>query len=65
MTLSLSSIRPLLLDKPDVVVGTPSRLLAHVRAGNLRLHAVQVIVIDEGDLVFSCGYEDDFKKLME
>jgi ATP-dependent RNA helicase DDX56/DBP9 len=57
--------RPLLSEKPDIVVGTPSRILAHVRAGNLELHAVKMIVIDEADLVFSFGYEQDFKKLLE
>lgn len=57
--------RPLLSEKPDIVVGTPSRVLAHVRGGNLELHAVQMIVIDEADLVFSFGYETDFKKLLE
>lgn len=31
----LSVLRPQLLEKPDVVVGTPSRILAHVKAGKL------------------------------
>nr|KAG5690428.1 hypothetical protein BaRGS_026475 [Batillaria attramentaria] len=62
---SLQSQRPLLVEKPDIVVGTPSRILAHLRAGNLELHAVQMVVIDEADLVFSFGYEKDIKKLIE
>ena len=52
-------------EKPDIVVGTPSRILAHVRGGNLELHTVQMVVIDEADLVFSFGYEQDMKKLIE
>ncbi|KAK7109234.1 probable ATP-dependent RNA helicase DDX56 [Littorina saxatilis] len=62
---SLDSQRPLLAEKPDIVVGTPSRILAHVRGSNLELHAVQMVVVDEADLVFSFGYEQDVKKLIE
>ncbi|XP_076461851.1 putative ATP-dependent RNA helicase DDX56 [Babylonia areolata] len=62
---SLQSQRPLLAEKPDIVVGTPSRILAHLRAGHLELHAVQMVVVDEADLVFSFGYETDIKKLLE
>ena len=63
--LSVCNLRPLLAEKPDIVVGTPSRILAHVRGGNLELHAVQMVVVDEADLVFSFGYEQDIKKLLE
>lgn len=33
----LSAQRPLLMEKPDIVIGTPSRLLAHLQAKNLTL----------------------------
>lgn len=55
----------MLVEKPDIVVGTPSRILAHVCAKNMTLHAVQMVVVDEADLVFSFGYENDIKKLIE
>ncbi|XP_025095256.1 probable ATP-dependent RNA helicase DDX56 [Pomacea canaliculata] len=64
-TASLESQRPMLVEKPDIVVGTPSRILAHVCAKNMTLHAVQMVVVDEADLVFSFGYENDIKKLIE
>ena len=57
--------RPLLSEKPDVVVSTPSRLLSHLRAGNLCLkNTLDMVVIDEADLVFSFGYESDLKAIM-
>ena len=57
--------RPLLMEKPDIVVGTPSRLLAHLKAQNLTLKdTLEVLVIDEADLVFSYGYENDLKSLL-
>lgn len=49
----------LLVTPPDVVVGTPSRVLGHVNAGHLDLsRSVKMLVIDEADLVFSYGYEE-------
>ncbi len=61
----LDAQKPLLLDQPDIVVGTPSRILAHCNAGNLQLKSsLELFVIDEGDLLFSFGYEDDAKALL-
>lgn len=57
--------RPLLLEKPDIVVSTPSRLLAHIRAENITLkQSLDMLVVDEADLVFSFGYEADVKELL-
>ena len=53
------------MEKPDIVVGTPSRILAHIHADNLQLKtSVEMLVIDEADMVFSFGYEDDVKQLL-
>ncbi|XP_068190270.1 probable ATP-dependent RNA helicase DDX56 [Antennarius striatus] len=61
----LSSQRPILMEKPDVVVGTPSRVLAHVAAQNLVLHSsLEMLVVDEADLLFSFGFEADLKNLL-
>lgn len=55
----------MLLDKPDIVIGTPSRVLAHVKAGNMDLkHSIEIVVVDEADLVFSYGYEADMKAVV-
>lgn len=61
----LSVQRPLLVEKPDIVVGTPARTLQHIKAGNLNLkESLEMLVIDEADLVFSFGYEAELKQLM-
>ncbi|XP_069369247.1 probable ATP-dependent RNA helicase DDX56 [Paralichthys olivaceus] len=61
----LSSQRPILMEKPDVVVGTPSRVLAHLSAQNLALHSsLEMLVVDEADLLFSFGFEADLKNLL-
>ncbi|XP_062340005.1 probable ATP-dependent RNA helicase DDX56 [Osmerus eperlanus] len=61
----LSAQRPVLMEKPDVIVGTPSRVLAHLKAQNLVLHSsLETLVIDEADLLFSFGFEADLKSLL-
>ena len=56
----------MLAEQPDIVIGTPSRLLAHLQAGNLKLKdSLEMIVIDEADLVFSFGHEDNVKAILE
>ncbi|XP_060569499.1 probable ATP-dependent RNA helicase DDX56, partial [Ruditapes philippinarum] len=61
----LPTQRPMLSEKPDIVVCTPSRLLAHIEAGNLNIkQSLEMIVIDEADLVFSFGYEDNVKAIL-
>jgi len=57
--------RPLLLECPDIIVGTPSRIVSHASAGNVELKSsVEVVVIDEADLLFSFGYEQDVHLLL-
>ena len=60
----MSSARPILMEKPDVVVGTPSRVLIHLTAQNLALQSLEVLVVDEADLLFSFGFEADVKNLL-
>ncbi|KAH3855741.1 probable ATP-dependent RNA helicase DDX56 [Dreissena polymorpha] len=61
----LPTQRPMLSEKPDIVVGTPSRVLAHLQAGNLNIReSLEMIVIDEADLMFSFGYEDNVKAIL-
>ncbi|OAD59804.1 putative ATP-dependent RNA helicase DDX56 [Eufriesea mexicana] len=57
--------KPLLAEKPDIVIGTPSRLLRHLKANNMKLkHSLETLVIDEADLVFSFGYENEIKNVL-
>merc|ERR1712156_528063 len=52
-------------DLPDIVVGTPSRVLAHLKAGHIDLsESLETLVIDEADLIFSFGHESDLKAIL-
>ncbi|KAM4678042.1 putative ATP-dependent RNA helicase DDX56 [Discoglossus pictus] len=61
----LSAQRPILMEKPDIVVGTPSRVLSHMTQQTLCVRdTLQALVIDEADLIFSFGFEEDLKSLL-
>lgn len=55
--------RHALAERPDIVVATPSKILAHADAVDLQ--HVETLVVDEADLIFAFGYEKDFKRLMK
>nr|XP_018914809.1 PREDICTED: probable ATP-dependent RNA helicase DDX56 [Bemisia tabaci] len=56
---------PLLIEKPDIIVSTPSRVLHHLREKHIKLrNSLELLVIDEADLLFSFGYEQDLKQLL-
>jgi len=62
----VSSVKSLLNERPDIVVSTPTRILTHLKAGNLDLkESLEILVIDEADLIFSFGFEDDLKNLLQ
>ncbi|PHZ17365.1 DEAD-domain-containing protein [Rhizopus microsporus ATCC 52813] len=64
-TMSVQLQRPLLAEKPDIIVSTPSKALTHLEASNMVLStSLTNLVIDEADLVLSFGYEDDLRKIL-
>ncbi|NXL73460.1 DDX56 helicase, partial [Leptocoma aspasia] len=61
----LADQRPVLMEQPDVVVGTPGRVLAHVAGHSLALRPwLELLVLDEADLLLSFGFGDDIKALL-
>lgn len=49
---------------PNVIVGTPGRLIDHLEQRTLSLHNVGVLVLDEADRMLDMGFEPQIKKLM-
>ncbi len=47
----------------DLLVGTPGRLLDHLRSGKLRLDGVETLVLDEADRMLDMGFIDDVMAL--
>lgn len=64
---SNTAAQKLVLSKhPDIVVSTPAKILAQLKADNVYLKdSLETLVIDEADLLFSFGFENDLQKLIE
>lgn len=43
----------------QIVVGTPGRVIDHIRRGTLNLSSVQVLVLDEADRMLDMGFIED------
>jgi ATP-dependent RNA helicase DeaD len=48
-----------------VVVGTPGRVMDHLRRKTLKLNNLQTIVLDEGDEMLRMGFIDDVEWILE
>ena len=48
----------------QIVVGTPGRTLDHLRQGNLKLQALRIFVLDEGDEMLDRGFAPDVERIL-
>jgi len=49
----------------QVIVGTPGRVMDHMRRGTLKLDAISTLVLDEADEMLRMGFLDDVKWVLE
>jgi ATP-dependent RNA helicase DeaD len=49
----------------QLVVGTPGRVLDHLRRGTLSVKEVSVVVLDEGDHLLDLGFKDEIDAILE
>jgi ATP-dependent RNA helicase DeaD len=49
---------------PEIIVGTPGRVLDMIQRGYLRLDGVRMAVLDEVDRMFDIGFRDDIKRIL-
>jgi ATP-independent RNA helicase DbpA len=48
-----------------VVVGTPGRVLDHLKRGSLDLTGVSYLVLDEADRMLDMGFQEDMEKILK
>lgn len=54
----------LLKKRPQIVVGTPGRLMDHMRRRTIRLQNISIVVLDEADEMLNMGFVDDIKFIL-
>lgn len=54
-----------LSEHPQIVVGTPGRILDHIGRHTLKLQNLKVLVLDEADEMLDMGFIDDIEKIVE
>lgn len=53
-----------LRNRPQIVVGTPGRLMDHMRRKTIRLQQIEVVVLDEADEMLSMGFVEDIENIL-
>ncbi len=48
-----------------IVVGTPGRLIDHIRRKTLRLNSIEMLVLDEADEMLNMGFIDDVEIILK
>jgi len=48
-----------------VVIGTPGRVMDHMRRGTLRLNTLKMVVLDEVDVMLNMGFRDDIELILQ
>ena len=54
-----------LKNKPQIIVGTPGRIIDHINRRTLKLDHVQTLVLDEADEMLNMGFIDDINAILE
>lgn len=53
-----------LKQKSHIVVGTPGRVMDHIRRESLQLTGIHTLVIDEADLMLDMGFQEEVKEII-
>ncbi len=49
----------------NIVIGTPGRVMDHMRRGTLRLDAVKMAILDEADVMLDMGFREDIEFILK
>ncbi len=50
---------------PQIIVGTPGRLMDHMRRRTLRLQGIEIVVLDEADEMLNMGFIEDIETILK
>ena len=49
----------------QIVIGTPGRIMDHMRRGTLRLETVKMAILDEADVMLNMGFREDIELILQ
>ena len=49
----------------QIVIGTPGRMMDHMRRGTLRFDALKMVILDEADVMLNMGFRDDIELILQ
>ncbi len=53
------------LKRANLVIGTPGRIMDHMRRGTISLSNVKLVVLDEADEMLSMGFREDIETILK
>lgn len=51
--------------RPQIIIGTPGRVMDHMRRRTLKLDTLKMIVLDEADEMLNMGFREDIDTILE
>ncbi len=51
--------------KPQIIIGTPGRVMDHMRRGTIKLDHLELLVLDEADEMLNMGFREDIDTILE
>ncbi len=48
----------------NIVIGTPGRIIDHIKRRTIKLHNLKMIVLDEADEMLQMGFREDIEKIL-
>lgn len=48
-----------------IVIGTPGRIMDHMRRGTLRLDTLKLVILDEADVMLNMGFREDIETILK
>ncbi|MDD4802781.1 MAG: DEAD/DEAH box helicase [Syntrophomonas sp.] len=54
-----------LKNRPHIIVGTPGRLMDHLRRRTIRLQQIRMVVLDEADEMLNMGFKEDIEEILK
>src|SRR5271167_733893 len=49
----------------NIVIGTPGRVMDHMRRGTLKLEGLKMVILDEADVMLNMGFREDIETILK